>query len=64
VLVLKRKEGEWIEITHSSGDLLRIRVYGITNGRANLAFDDNARNFKIERSERVARQKQQELVSE
>ena len=53
MLVLKRKEGQWVEITHSaSGDTLRVRVYDIAGefpGRANLAFDDAARNFEIER---------------
>lgn len=56
MLVLKRKEGEWVEITHRSGDLLRLRVYGIKGrqpGRANLAFDDPERNFDIQRIERL-----------
>jgi hypothetical protein len=55
MLVLKRKEGQWVEVTHSSGDLLRIRVCQIEPGqpgRLNLAFDDDARNFAIERPER------------
>jgi hypothetical protein len=55
MLVLKRKEGQWIEITHKSGDFLRFRVYDICGdapGRANLAFDDPARNFEIQRPER------------
>jgi hypothetical protein len=56
MLVLKRKEGQWIEITHArTGDVLRIRLYDVVGGlpgRANLAFDDPARNFAIERPER------------
>jgi hypothetical protein len=56
MLVLKRKEGQWIEITHArTGDVLRIRLYDVCGGlpgRANLAFDDPARNFAIERPER------------
>lgn len=56
MLVLKRKEGQWVEITHSSsGDQLRIRLYDLCgghSGRANLAFDDPARNFEIQRPER------------
>ena len=55
MLVLKRKEGQWVEVTHRSGDLLRIRVCRIEGGMAgslNLAFDDAARNFEIERPER------------
>ncbi len=55
MLVLKRKEGEWVEITHKSGDVLRIKVYDISGrspARANLAFDDAARNFQIQRPER------------
>ena len=58
MLVLKRKEGQWIDIVHRSGDLLRIRVYGIDGrmpGHANLAFDDDAKNFLINRPERVSR---------
>jgi hypothetical protein len=59
MLVLKRKEGQWIEVTHAaSGDTLRIRVYDICGdfpGRANLAFDDPTRLFEIQRPERVRR---------
>lgn len=59
MLVLKRKEGQWIEILHAkSGDLLRLRVYDISGdfpGRVNLAFDDSDRNFEIQRPERVRR---------
>ncbi len=55
MLVLKRKEGQWVEVTHRSGDLLRIRICKIeggTPGHLNLAFDDAARHFEIERPER------------
>jgi hypothetical protein len=57
MLVLKRKEGQWVEIVHRSGDVIRVRVYDIqaitgTPSRANLAFDDSARNFEIRRPER------------
>ncbi|QDV38344.1 hypothetical protein [Tautonia plasticadhaerens] len=57
MLVLKRKEGQWIEIIHRSGDVIRLRVYDIqavagSASRANLAFDDSARNFEIRRPER------------
>ncbi len=59
MLVLKRKEGQWVEITHTqSGDTLRIRVYDICGdfpGRANLAFDDPNRFFEIQRPERIHR---------
>lgn len=59
MLVLKRKEGQWLEITHSrSGDVLRLRLYDIQStapARANLAFDDAARNFEIQRPERLGR---------
>ena len=59
MLVLKRKEGQWIEIIHRSGDVIRLRVYDIQSAagspsRANLAFDDSARNFEIRRPERRA----------
>lgn len=56
MLVLKRKEGQWIEVTHSkSGDVMRIRVCKIeagNPGHLNLAFEDDARNFEIQRPER------------
>ncbi len=55
MLVLKRKEGQWVDVMHRSGDILRIRVCQIESGRPgqlNLAFDDDARNFEIERPER------------
>ena len=55
MLVLKRKEGQWVDITHTSGDVLRVRVCQIEAGNPgylNLAFDDAARNFEIERPER------------
>ncbi len=58
MLVLKRKEGQWVEVTHKSGDVLRFRVYDIRGdypSRANLAFDDPARNFEIQRPERGPR---------
>ncbi len=56
MLVLKRKEGQWIDVTHKSGDVLRFRVYNLCSefpGRVNLAFDDAERNFEIQRPERV-----------
>ena len=46
MLVLKRKEGQWVEVTHRSGDILRIRVCKIEGGspgHLNLAFDDDPR---------------------
>lgn len=55
MLVLRRKEGQWVEVTHRSGDVLRVRVYNLcadAPGRINLAFDGDARNFTIERPER------------
>ncbi len=58
MLVLRRSEGQWVEVTHRSGDVLRFRVYdlcGEVPGRVHLAFDDAARNFDIQRPERVAR---------
>lgn len=55
MLVLRRKEGQWIEVTHKSGDVLRVRVYNLcvdAPGRINLAFDDAEHNFDIQRPER------------
>lgn len=61
MLVLKRRDGQWIDITHKSGDVLRLRVYNVRRendrvGQVNLAFEDDARNFDIQRPERFARQ--------
>ncbi len=56
MLVLKRREGQWVEITHKSGDTIRIRVYNIRSrypGQLDLAFEDEARNFEIQRPERA-----------
>ena len=59
MLVLRRSEGQWVEVTHRSGDRLRFRVYDLCSevpGRVHLAFDDSARNFEIQRPERILRQ--------
>ena len=58
MLILRRKEGQWVEITHKSGDVIRVRVYNIRArypGQLDLAFDDDARNFAIQRPERTGR---------
>jgi hypothetical protein len=56
MLVLRRNEGQWLEIRHRSGDLIRIRVCNIrpwrSLGQLDLAFDDAAHNFHIHRPER------------
>lgn len=55
MLVLKRREGQWVELTHHSGDTIRIRVGRVDLGHpssVNLTFDDTPRNFEIERPER------------
>ena len=55
MLILRRKEGQWVEITHhSSGETIRVRVCNIRNqipGQLDLAFDDPAQNFHIRRPE-------------
>ena len=61
MLVLKRKDGQWIEVLHHSGDILRIRVYNVrtcTGGQVDLAFDDEPRHFEIRRPERIIRERQ------
>ncbi len=59
MLVLKRKEGQWVEITHvKTGEVLRIRTYDIHGGlpgHVNLAFDDPSRNYAIQRPEKLNR---------
>jgi hypothetical protein len=55
MLVLRRKEGQWIEVTHESGDRLLIRVYNIRcrfPGQADMAFDDPDHHFTVQRGER------------
>jgi len=59
MLILRRKEGQWVEVTHHSGDTLRIRVYNIRArypGQLDMAFDDDARRFEIQRPERGGRE--------
>lgn len=56
MLILRRREGQWVEITHRSGDTIRVRVYNIRArqpGQLDLAFDDDDRNFRVHRPERV-----------
>jgi hypothetical protein len=56
MLILRRKEGQWVEITHRSGETIRLRVYNIRSrypGQLDIAFDDDARNFAIQRPERA-----------
>jgi hypothetical protein len=58
MLILRRKEGQWVEITHRSGDVIRVRVCNVRArypGQVDLALDDAAHNFVIQRPERVAR---------
>jgi hypothetical protein len=57
MLILRRKEGQWVEITHRSGDTIRLRVCNIrsrASGQLDIAFEDVERNFAIERLERAA----------
>jgi hypothetical protein len=58
MLILRRKEGQWVEITHRSGETIRLRVYNIRSrhtGQLDIAFEDDARNFVIQRTERINR---------
>lgn len=55
MLVVRRKQGQWVEITHRSGDILRIRVYNVRGPVLDMAFDDDERNFDIQRPERQVR---------
>jgi hypothetical protein len=58
MLILRRKEGQWVEITHRSGDVIRVRVCNVRArypGQVDLVLDDDARNFVIQRPERAAR---------
>lgn len=56
MLVLARKEKQWVHITDKAGNLLRICVYKIRGdhvGSVRLAFDDDAHNFDIQRPDRT-----------
>lgn len=53
---LKRKDKQWIEVTHAaSGDVLKVAIDRIDtlNGKVHLAFDDEPRNFMIVRGEKA-----------
>jgi hypothetical protein len=55
MLILRRKDGQWVELRHRSGETIRIRVYNIRSrglGQLDLAFDDPDRNFEVVRPER------------
>ncbi|MDX2038999.1 MAG: hypothetical protein SFX72_20300 [Isosphaeraceae bacterium] len=59
MLVLNRSVGQWVDVAHNkSGDIMRIRVCRVRPGfqpRVDLAFEDDARNFDIQRPERKPR---------
>ena len=55
MLILRRKEGQWVEIIHRSGESIHFRVYNIRTrypGQLDIAFDDPTKNFTIQRPER------------
>lgn len=56
MLVLKSKSGDWVEVKHrTTGDILRLKIYNINPymGKvATIAFDDDAWNFVIERTQK------------
>ena len=57
MLVLRREEGQWLEITHRSGDRLRICVYNIRSrfpGQLDMAFEDTDHHFDIEAAANAA----------
>lgn len=56
MLVLRRKEGQWVTVTHKSGDVMNIRVSTVRFGDprgCDLVFDDAERNFDVQRPERA-----------
>ena len=60
MLILRRKEGQWVEITHKSGDTIRLRVYNIRTrypGQLDLAFDDDDAQFRDPTPERAVEQR-------
>ncbi len=55
MLILRRKDGQWIEVVHRSGDVMMVQVRDIRPrfpGQLDLAFDDAPRNFSIRRVDR------------
>lgn len=71
MLILRRADGQWLDIQHkASGDVIRIRVYDLRSrgptspGHLNMAFDDDARHFQIERPERKPRPAAEDQLSE
>ena len=58
MLVLKRYEGDWLEVEHvASGECFRFRTYRIGNGQLDIAFDDAPKAFKFIRAEISAKYK-------
>ena len=57
MLILRRREDQWVEITHrESGNSIRVRVCNIRArypGQVDLVLDDEAYNFVIQRPERA-----------
>lgn len=54
MLTLRREEGQWVELTHSSGDVLRVQTRNVRPnypGMLDLVFDDPDRRFRIERQD-------------
>jgi hypothetical protein len=54
MLMLRRHDGQWVEVIHRTGDRLRIRVCRLLDGNfgeCHLGFDDPMRNFLIHRPE-------------
>lgn len=61
MLVLRRSNGQYIEIRHRSGDMLRVTIYDIhAEGgppSCRMAFDGPREEFDIQRPERAKRRK-------
>lgn len=56
MLILRRKEGQWVEVTHRSGDVLRVLVRDVRPGgpgQVNLGWEDPDHHFVIQRPERA-----------
>lgn len=52
MLVLTRREDDWIEVVHRpTGATLKIAVFGIEGGQIKLGFDASYDEFRILRSE-------------
>jgi hypothetical protein len=62
MLAIKSFKGKWIDVTHRSGDVIRICVQDsdaeyADPTRVKIVFDDKARNFDIVRQDAIVKER-------